>query len=217
MERTFFFLKPDAVIRNHVGAKILDEILTLGCEPKTFLTLSPSRHFLSNEHYYMHKGKPFFDWLLDFVTSANLIVLVLEGKDIIKKVRETLGPTMVEKAVFEDNSSLRARYGLFRGVNLAHASDSSLSASSELLTWTFHFSLRDDAQTREKLERYISIHLDSKYVDTLQYRSLAEELEEHPDRFEEIKKDFVNLLRKENNKLENRKLEDFAEVVLAAI
>lgn len=216
-QKTLFFLKPDAVVRQHVGAKVLEQVLELGCRPKTFTSLRVSRRFLANKHYYVHRRKSFFEWLLDFVTFGKLIVLILEGENIISKVRETLGPATIERAILEEPTSLRARYGMFEGINLAHASDSITSAREEISSWSANFHLREDVYALQKLEMYVSKNLKREYVDTELYRSLAGELKKHPDRFAKIRKSFVDLLSKENTQIGRKSLESFTEVTLAAI
>lgn len=216
MERTLFFLKPDAVVRKCVGAKVLEEVVGLGCVPKVFASVRPSKDFVGDQHYYMHKGKPFYDWLLDFVTCENVILCVLEGEEIISRIRGILGSATVEKAVLESPSSLRARYGLFRGVNLAHASDSYTSASHEIERWTANFNLTDDIHASKNIEKYLSDNLNCKYVETSRYRHLAEDLEKQVAGID-VKKKFVQLLREENGTFETTRLEHFAEVALAAI
>jgi nucleoside-diphosphate kinase len=217
VERTLFFLKPDAVVRQHVGATVLQQIVRLGCEPRAFARLRPSRHFLASEHYYMHDGKPFFDWLLDFITSENLVVVILEGNRIIPKIRQALGSATVEKAVLENPTSLRAQYGLFRGVNLAHASDSESSALHEVKAWSSNFGLRDDDHAVENLESYVSQNLECGYVETSLYRRVAERLEKNRESVAKAKKEVLTLLRRENTTLDTGGLEHFIEVALAAI
>lgn len=216
MERTLLILKPDGVVRQHVGAKVLEQVLRLECEVRKFGTVRPLRRFLADDHYYMHKGKSFFEWLLDFMTCTNLIVVVLEGSDIIRRVRETIGPTRVEEAVVKAPRSLRARYGMFGGVNLVHASDSSVSASREIRQWSSIPDVRENDALQE-VKRYISENIDRPYVDTLQYRNLVKEMTQSPGKLNETTKEIVRLLRRENNSLGVTDLEHFTEVILAAV
>lgn len=212
-----FILKPDAVVRQHVGARVLSEILGPGCEAKRFEAVRPPRAFLADSHYYMHRGKPFFNWLLDFMTCEQLIVVVLQGENTIRKVRDAIGPTNVEDAVVKNPNSLRARYGMFRGVNLAHASDSASSASHELRSWSVLFGANDDMSASEKLEDYISSNASQRYIETVQYRELAQEIKKNPEKSDQTRMKFVQLLREENQNLEMNRLEYFAKVVLSAI
>jgi nucleoside-diphosphate kinase len=217
MERALFFLKPDAVVRRHVGAKVLSRVVALGCIPKVFVSLRPSRQFLEEKHYYMHKGKPFFDWLLNYITSESLIVTILEGNNIIPKIRQALGPATVERAVLESPSSIRAQYGMFRGVNLAHASDSESSALHEVGTWCSNFSLRDDDQALETLEDYVSRNSECEFVESVLYRRIAEQLENRTMSRGEAKERIFTLLKRENTLLDNAALEHFIGLAMDAI
>jgi nucleoside-diphosphate kinase len=69
---------------------------------------------LAKMHYAVHKEKPFFPWLVDFISSAPVLTMIFEGVDVIQGVRDALGATFVQKA---SPDSLRGKYGIWAGVN----------------------------------------------------------------------------------------------------
>lgn len=87
---------------------------------------------LAEEHYAVHKGKPFYEKLIDYITSGPVLAMVWEGPSAIKAVRQTMGATNPIEA---DPGSVRHDYGLEIGRNLTHASDSPENASAEINLW----------------------------------------------------------------------------------
>ena len=131
-EKILSFLKPDGFVRRYVGARFVKELIKLGAQFEYFGEFKPKPEFIANEHYKEHKGKPFYNWLVSFITSAPIVVMILRGDGIAKKVRDLLGATMCEKA---DPSSIRGKYGLGAGVNVAHASEDSNAGLRETELW----------------------------------------------------------------------------------
>jgi nucleoside-diphosphate kinase len=84
---------------------------------------------LARKHYAEHKGKPFFDGLVAYITSAPIIAAVFEGKSAIQAVRQTMGKTNPLEA---ETGSIRGDLGLEKGRNLTHGSDSPASAKREI-------------------------------------------------------------------------------------
>ena len=84
---------------------------------------------LAKKHYAEHEGKPFFPGLVDYITSSPIIAAVFEGANAIKATRQTLGATNPLEAA---TASIRADFGLEKGRNLTHASDSPASAKREI-------------------------------------------------------------------------------------
>src|SRR5271169_3581041 len=127
MERTLIILKPDAVQRGLCG-QILDRFEKKGLQivGMKFMRIPTS---LAETHYGPHKGKPFYDGLVKFMTSSPVIVLVLEGKDAIAISRKMMGATFGSKA---EPGTIRGDFGVSNSFNLVHGSDSPESASREL-------------------------------------------------------------------------------------
>lgn len=139
-ERTLFLVKPDAVQRGLAG-EIIKRLEGRGLK-LVGLKLMQIPRATAEKHYGEHKGKPFFNGLVDFITSAPVIAAVFEGTNAIEVVRATNGLTNPAKA---SPGTIRADFGLEMGRNLVHASDSPASAAreiklffkpSELVQWT---------------------------------------------------------------------------------
>ncbi len=121
MSETLVFLKPDAVVRRYVGARTLKIFLDNGIEFKAFRIFKPTKSFFANEHYGIHKGRFFYTWLIEYVTSGPIAAAIATGDNVIETVRTLLGATVPEDAL---PGTIRGRYGIFGGINVVHASDS---------------------------------------------------------------------------------------------
>lgn len=129
-ERSLVILKPDAVQRGLIG-EILARYERRGLriaalKLETVSTESAARH------YAEHQGKPFYAGLVEYITSAPSVLLVLEGPDAIAITRKTNGATRPAEA---EPGTVRADFGLTVGRNLVHASDSVESAAREVETF----------------------------------------------------------------------------------
>lgn len=127
MERTLVLLKPDALQRRLVG-QILARLEAKGLKivGMKLLRVSPE---LAARHYAEHVGKPFYNELVSFITSAPVIALVVEGPRAVEVVRRLMGKT---NALEAEPGTIRGDYGLSVGMNLVHGSDSPASASREI-------------------------------------------------------------------------------------
>jgi len=127
MERTLIVLKPDAVERALVGrilARFEDKGLRI-----VALKLQHSPRELVEEQYAVHRGQPFYDSLVEFMTSGPVVVAVLEGPEAIAVVRRMLGPTDGREA---PAGTIRGDLALDKQYNLVHASDSPQTAAREI-------------------------------------------------------------------------------------
>jgi nucleoside-diphosphate kinase len=119
VERTLVIVKPDAVKKNVVGdiVRILQENdLKLLAIKMVHLTKEQAKKF-----YIVHKDKPFYDELTDFMSSGPCVPMVFEGENAIERVREIIGATDPAKAA---EGTIRKKYGTDVGRNAVHASDS---------------------------------------------------------------------------------------------
>ncbi len=127
IERTFVAIKPDAVQRGLMG-KIITRL-----EEKGFKIIALKMLEVTGEqaaaHYAEHVGKPFYDGLIEFITSAPIVAMVVEGIDAVAEVRHILGATNPNNA---DVGSIRADYSPIMKCNCIHASDSVDSANREM-------------------------------------------------------------------------------------
>jgi len=127
MERTLVILKPDAVQRGLIGPIITRlEQRGLRFAAMKLMQISPE---LAARHYGIHKGKPFYEGLVQFITSGPVVVAVIEGKDAISIVRRTMGATSPASS---EPGTIRADFGLEIGRNLVHGSDGPETAAEEI-------------------------------------------------------------------------------------
>ena len=130
-ERTLVLIKPDGVERRMIG-EIIGRIERKGLSIAA-LELKHVDDELSRAHYAEHDGKPFFDSLLEFITSGPVVAAILEGPRAVSAFRQLAGGTdPVEKAV---PGSIRGDFGLETQFNLVHGSDSTESAEREIGLW----------------------------------------------------------------------------------
>ena len=127
MERTLVIAKPDAVQRGLIG-EIIARFERRGLKI-VGLKLIQIDDELANRHYGVHKGKPFFEGLIKYITSAPVVVMVLEGNRAIEAARGTMGAT---NPVAAAPGTIRADYGLEIGRNLVHGSDGPETAAHEI-------------------------------------------------------------------------------------
>ena len=126
-ERTLVLLKPDALHRRLAG-EVISRFEKKGLKIVAMKMLWVSRE-LAEKHYAMHKGKPFYEGLLDYITSGPVIAMVLEGKNAIEVVRNLMGKT---NGVEASPGTIRGDYSLSIQNNLVHGSDSPESAEREI-------------------------------------------------------------------------------------
>lgn len=130
MEQTFVFIKPDGVQRGLVG-EIISRLENRGLRMAAAKFIAVSQE-LAEQHYGIHKGKPFYDGLIKYVTSAPVMAMVWEGPNAVAAVRQTMGATRPTEAA---PGSVRHDFGLDVGRNLTHASDSVENAKGEIELW----------------------------------------------------------------------------------
>ncbi|OIO98586.1 MAG: nucleoside-diphosphate kinase [Anaerolineae bacterium CG2_30_64_16] len=130
MERTFVMLKPDAVQRGLVG-EIVQRFERRGLKIVAMKMVHISAEF-AHKHYAVHVGKPFFEGLIQYITSGPVVALVLEGANAIDVARATMGATNPAKAA---PGTVRADFALEMGRNLVHGSDGPETAVFEIGLW----------------------------------------------------------------------------------
>ena len=127
MNRTFSIIKPDATKRNITGSinKIIeDNNLVIIAQKRTKLTKEKAEGF-----YSIHKDKPFFNDLIEYMTSGPVIVQVLEGDNAVENYRKIMGATNPEKA---EKGTIRKEHALNIQENSVHGSDSEENAKIEI-------------------------------------------------------------------------------------
>lgn len=126
-QRTFSIIKPDATRRNLTGAvnaKLEEAGLRIVAQKRIHMTQEQAEGF-----YAVHKERPFFGELVEFMGSEPVVVQVLEGEDAVAKNREVMGATNPEEA---DAGTIRKEYALSIGENSVHGSDSLENAEIEI-------------------------------------------------------------------------------------
>ncbi len=127
IQRTFSIIKPDATRRNLTGkiiARLEEAGLRVVAQKRIRLTLEQAQEF-----YGVHKDRPFFDELCEFMTSEPIVVQVLEGEDAIARNREVMGATNPEEAA---PGTIRKDFALSIGENSVHGSDGPDTAAKEI-------------------------------------------------------------------------------------
>ena len=127
MERTLVIIKPDGVQRGLIG-EIIARLERRGLKIVGMKMMQISRD-LASRHYAVHKGKPFYDGLVDYITSSPAVVMAIEGKRAIEVMRATMGATNPVQAT---PGTIRADLAVEIGRNLVHGSDGPDTATFEL-------------------------------------------------------------------------------------
>ncbi len=130
MERSLVLVKPDAVQRGLIGEIIMRlERRGLRLVAAKFIAVSDE---LAQTHYAIHKGKPFYQGLIRYITSAPVMAMVWEGPNAVNAIRQTMGATRPTEAA---PGSIRHDFALEIGRNLTHASDSIENGVKEVSLW----------------------------------------------------------------------------------
>ncbi len=127
MEKTLSIIKPNAILDNNIGnimARFEKEGLRIAAAKMVSLSKEKAEGF-----YIEHKDRPFFGELVTFMTSAPVVIMVLEGENAVEKNREIMGATNPAEAA---EGTLRKLYAKSVGENAVHGSDSSASAEREI-------------------------------------------------------------------------------------
>jgi len=130
VQRTFVMIKPDGVQRCLVG-RIISRLEERGLKLVAAKFMWVSRE-LAETHYAIHKNQPFYNNLINYITSSPVLAMVWEGPEAVAAVRQTMGATRPREAA---PGSVRHDLGLDVGRNLTHASDSLETAESEISLW----------------------------------------------------------------------------------
>ncbi|MGD8620855.1 MAG: nucleoside-diphosphate kinase [Anaerolineales bacterium] len=147
MERTFVMVKPDGVQRGLMGA-IIGRLEDRGLRMAAAKFMAVEKA-LAEKHYAVHEGKPFYEGLIEYITSGPVLAMVWEGPSAITAVRQTMGATNPIEAA---PGSVRHDFGLEIGRNLTHASDSPENAAAEIELW---FSDAELVQWTRDTDRWI--------------------------------------------------------------
>ena len=209
MEQSLVIIKPDGTVRRRIGALVVKALLDRGYKARAFREMKVPRD-VAKLHYAVHKEKPFFPWLVDFISSGRVLVMILEGDGVIQGVRDALGATFVQKA---EPDSLRGKYGIWAGINIAHASDGQDTARDEIALWTneggVHFS--DDADQRA--QEYIQKHDKGNADYTMEIRDVVKSAIESKNTSPQVLESIKNLLEKDADGIEKEGINELAVAI----
>jgi nucleoside-diphosphate kinase len=151
MERTLIIVKPEGVQRGLIG-DIISRFERRGLKiiGMKFIQITPE---LAEQHYGVHKGKPFYPGLVKHITSGPVVVAVVEGPKAISVVRTTMGATNAAEAI---PGTIRGDYALEIGFNIIHGSDGPETAAQEINLFfkpeeLVHYSLETDRWVYEQM------------------------------------------------------------------
>jgi nucleoside-diphosphate kinase len=130
VERTFLMVKPDGVQRNLVG-EVIRRLETKGFTLVGLKLLKVSRE-LAEKHYDVHKERPFFGSLVEFICSAPVVAMVWEGDGVVASARKMIGAT---NPLTAEPGTIRGDFGVSIGRNLIHGSDAIETAQREVSLW----------------------------------------------------------------------------------
>ncbi|ABG50503.1 nucleoside diphosphate kinase [Trichodesmium erythraeum IMS101] len=130
MERTFIAIKPDGVQRGLVG-QIISRFETKGFTLVGLKIMTVTKE-LAEKHYDVHKERPFFSSLIEFIKSGPLVAMVWEGEGVVASARKIIGAT---NPLTAEPGTIRGDYGISLGRNLIHGSDAIETAQTEINLW----------------------------------------------------------------------------------
>ncbi|NBD15756.1 MAG: nucleoside-diphosphate kinase [Cyanobacteria bacterium] len=130
MERTFIMIKPDGVQRGLTG-EIIKRLEQKGFSLIGMKMIKVSRE-LAEKHYDVHRDKPFFGNLVEFIISAPVVAMIWEGEGVVAAARKIIGATNPLSA---EPGTIRGDYGISIGRNLIHGSDAVETAQREIALW----------------------------------------------------------------------------------
>jgi nucleoside-diphosphate kinase len=130
LERTFVAIKPDGVQRGIVG-EVIRRFESKGFMLVGLKVMQVSRE-LAEQHYAVHKERPFFPGLVNFITSGPLVAMVWEGDGVIASARKLIGAT---NPLTAEPGTIRGDFGVSIGRNLIHGSDAPETAQQEIKLW----------------------------------------------------------------------------------
>ena len=209
MERSFVIIKPDGTARRRVSALVLKALMDRGYKIRAFREMKVPES-LAKLHYGVHKEKPFFPWLVDFISSAPVLTMIFEADDVIQGVRDALGATFVQKA---DPASLRGKYGIWAGVNIAHASDAPETAVKEIELWTAEGGLKESSDAEVQARAYVDQYGSGDADYTMEIRDVVKNAIENHDISDDVLQSLVQLLGKDSKGVAPEEITALASVI----
>jgi nucleoside-diphosphate kinase len=147
MERSLVLVKPDGVQRGLIG-EVINRLERRGLRLMAAKFLKVSQE-LAETHYAVHRGKPFYESLIEYITSAPVMAMVWEGPNAVAAIRQTMGATRPTDAA---PGSLRHDFALEIGRNLTHASDTIENGEKEVALW---FKISELVDWKRETDRWV--------------------------------------------------------------
>lgn len=129
--QTLVIIKPDGVYRGLMG-EVIKRYEQRGLKI-TYMNLIKAERPLVEKHYEQHRGKPFYNKLIEYMTSGLVLTMIIEGDDAVELVRKLNGATKVEEAA---PGTIRGDFASSTTYNIVHSSDSAETAEREIALWT---------------------------------------------------------------------------------
>ncbi|MHA1638484.1 MAG: nucleoside-diphosphate kinase [Candidatus Thorarchaeota archaeon] len=209
MERSFVIIKPDGTARRRVGALVVKALMDRGFNLVAFNEMRVPES-LAKMHYDVHKDKPFFPWLVDFISSAPVLTMIFEAENVIQGIRDALGATFVQKATPD---SLRGKYGIWAGINIAHASDAPETAAKEIELWATEGGLVESEEASAKAEAYVEKYSAGTSDFTREIRGVVKDAIESKDTSDGILTSLKSLLEKDAEGIKIDEINSLATVI----
>jgi len=138
-------IKPDGVQRRLIG-KIIERFERAGLKVVAMKFMAVSKE-MAEKHYEIHRGKPFYEGLIKYITSGPVVAMVIEGQNAIERVRMLVGSTDPQKAM---PGTIRGDFCQHIGRNAIHASDGKETAEKEIALWFSNDEIVDYDMNDEK-------------------------------------------------------------------
>ncbi len=209
MERSFVIIKPDGTARRRISALALQALLDQGLKVKAFKEMKVSES-LAKMHYDVHKDKPFFPWLVDFISSAPVLTIIFEADSAIQTIRDTLGATFVQKA---EPDTVRGKYGIWAGINIAHASDAPETATNEIALWTSEGGLSESSDAHEKALAYIAKYIPGDADYTMEIRETVKNAIAKGNTSDRVLEKLIDLLGKDADGISSDEIQALAKTI----
>ncbi|MFW9957482.1 MAG: nucleoside-diphosphate kinase [Candidatus Odinarchaeota archaeon] len=209
MEQSLVIIKPDGTARRRVSSLVLQALLDRGYKIVAFQEMMVSES-LAKLHYAVHSEKPFFPWLVEFISSAPVLAMIFESNGVIQGVRDALGATFVQKA---SPDSLRGKYGIWAGINIAHASDAPETAISEIALWASEGGLVESPEAETSARAYILKYINGDADYTMALREVVKNAIESHDKSVKILKSLKDLFSKDAAGISKDRTDNLAKVV----
>jgi nucleoside-diphosphate kinase len=209
LERSLVIIKPDGTTRRHVSALVLKALLDRDYKLVAFREMEVTKS-LAKMHYAVHSEKPFFPWLVDFISSAPVLAMIFEADGVIQGVRDALGATFVQKA---SPDSLRGKYGIWAGINIAHASDAPDTAISEIALWMSEGGLVESSEAERHARDYIKQYIGGTTDCTMDLREIVKNAIEDRNASCHVLQSLKELLSKDAAGIKKSDIDALAEAI----